>query len=83
MGIIQNRIEEQLVNIIESYHNKFGGNMEEDILGYVPENVREQYRVALHRFEHNEEIYNIFIAFSFIKEKRLLLSTYNIKNYDI
>ena len=54
MGIIQNRIEEQLVNIIESYHNKFGGNMEEDILGYVPENVREQYRVALHRFEHNE-----------------------------
>ena len=33
MGIIQDRIEEQLVNIIESYHNQFGGNMEEDILG--------------------------------------------------
>ena len=54
MGIIQDRIEEQLVNIIESYHNQFGGNMEEDILGYVPENQREQHRVALHRFEHNE-----------------------------
>ena len=54
MGIIQERNEEQLVNIIELYHNQFGGNMEEDILGYVPENEREQYRVALHRFEHNE-----------------------------
>ena len=54
MGIIQGRIEEQLVNIIESYHNQFGGNMEEDILGYVPENQREQYIAALHIFDHNE-----------------------------